>query len=532
MNNFCLLYRDLDATRSSIQKVEILYEFFKKQEAIENAWALFFLTGRKLKKVLKSSELRQLLQKKCELPHWLVEESYAAVGDLAECVSLLWPARRESGNQSLSRWVNDWAQKIQTAQRSERLDRFEHYLDQLSSFEVFIFSKMITGGLRVGVSKKICIKALAQLSGLSEEIIMQRLLGDWPVSQEFFSELLKPESDYFDQNQKFYPFYLASPLEKNPETLGAARDWLFEWKWDGIRCQVIKREDSVFLWSRGEEILNDAFPELVEALREYSQSFVLDAELMSGCKNTVGSFQDLQKRLNRKKPSNKFCKENPCHLRVYDVLEFENQDLRQQDLRCRRQKLTEDLAGVFGEQSPLTMSESFEFSDWSSADKQRLLARQYGAEGFMLKRKSSVYLSGRVRGDWFKWKLEPHTMDAVMIYAQAGHGRRAGLYTDYSFALWQGTQLVPVAKAYSGLSDQEINELDAWIKKNTRERFGPVRSVNPELVFEIGFEGIAESKRHKSGVAVRFPRILRWRKDKKSEEADRLEGIKKLITTS
>jgi DNA ligase-1 len=399
---------------------------------------------------------------------------------------------------------------------------------ELAESERLVFNKLITGALRIGVSKRLVQQALADISGLDIALLAQRMLGAWRPGPETLSLLLAPGGQASDREQP-YPFYLASPLEAGPESLGAVEDWLLEWKWDGIRLQLLKRNHAVALWSRGEERLDGRFPEIDEAGMALPEGTVLDGELLAwgaGAEAALMPFTSLQRRINRLKPGPKLLAEVPLRVQAYDLLELGGEDLRALPLSERRARLLALLAEVGDPR--LLPSPRVVAADWAEADALRRSARERGVEGLMLKRLSSSYQAGRRRGDWWKWKLDPLTIDAVLVYAQSGSGRRSTLYTDYTFALWDGDRLVPVAKAYSGLDDREIARLDRWIRANTLERFGPVRVVKPQHVFELGFEAVNLSARHKSGVAVRFPRILRWRDDKLPADADRVEALKSL----
>jgi DNA ligase-1 len=320
---------------------------------------------------------------------------------------------------------------------------------------------------------------------------------------------------------------LAYPLADNLVDLGPLDHWQVEWKWDGIRGQVIKRSHQVFIWSRGEELVSEKYPELADAATQLLDGTVLDGEILPWKDDRPLPFSQLQRRIGRKTVGKTLLKEVPTAFLAYDILESNGVDQRQQPLSQRRNLLAQTLLNFPNNRfilSPLVTAHT-----WHDLEILHGESRRRGVEGFMLKRWDSIYQVGRRRGDWWKWKIDPLTADAVLIYAQRGHGKRAGLYTDYTFAVYQGDSLVPFAKAYSGLSDKEIREVDRFIQRNTLERFGPVRSVRPELVFEIAFEGIQESSRHKSGLAVRFPRISRWRRDKKIEEIDTIERLKTLL---
>jgi DNA ligase-1 len=390
--------------------------------------------------------------------------------------------------------------------------------------EVFLLNKMLTGELRVGVSSTLVVRAVAQVTGLPAPSVAHRLMGTWTPSRTFFEQLVAPDVSDGNVSQP-YPFYLASPLEQPVESLGERGDWLVEWKWDGIRGQLIRRQGHVYLWSRGEELITERFPEIAEAAAALPDGTVLDGEVLAYEEGRPLPFARLQRRIGRQKLTPKVLAEAPAAFMVYDLLEQAGKDVRELPMRERRARLE----ALLKEHPRFPISPAVETPHWEALTELRSEARARNVEGFMLKRLESTYQTGRKRGDWWKWKIDPFTVDAVLLYAHPGHGRRSSLYTDYTFAVWNGQELLPVAKAYSGLTDEEIGRLDRWIRGHTKEKFGPVRSVDAEQVFELHFEGIAPSPRHKSGVALRFPRIARWRSDKKAQDADTLDTLKGLL---
>jgi DNA ligase-1 len=530
MRRFAELYGALDASTGTSDKRAAMADYFRNAPAADAAWALWFLAGNKLARIANGAELRDWVADCARMPAWLVEASYDHVGDLAETATLLLdeppPALRVE--RSLRAWVEEVLWPVAGAAPALRRAAVTGAWAQLAESERLVFNKLITGALRVGVSKRLVQQALSDISGLDIALIAQRMLGPWVPGPQTLSSLLAAAGQASDREQP-YPFYLASPLEAGPESLGAVEDWLLEWKWDGIRLQLLKRNHSVALWSRGEDRLDGRFPEIDDAGMALPEGTVLDGELLawgSGDDAALMPFTALQRRINRLKPGPKLLAEVPLRVQAYDLLELGGEDLRARPLAERRARLLELLAAI--DDPRLLPSPRVEAADWTQADALRRSARERGVEGLMLKRLTSPYQAGRRRGDWWKWKLDPLTIDAVLVYAQSGSGRRSTLYTDYTFALWQGDRLVPVAKAYSGLDDAEIARLDRWIRGNTLERFGPVRVVRPEHVFELGFEAVNLSARHKSGVAVRFPRILRWRSDKLPADADRVDALKAL----
>jgi DNA ligase 1 len=529
MRAFAALNKRLDQSTGQTEKRAALSAYFRTTPAADAVWALRLLTGGKIggakARIAASAELRQWLADRSGLPQWLIEESHDHVGDLAETVTLLICEPAAAGPEvSLHVWIEERLLQVANAPAAARREVVTQAWSDLRFDERLVFNKLLTGSLRVGVSEGLVRQVLSEISGVDIARISQRLLGDWPASEAFFQGLLSPDTHNDDPAQAL-PFYLASPLEGEPSRLGAINDWLLEWKWDGIRLQLIRRGGRVALWSRGEERLDGRFPEIEGAALRLPADVVLDGELLAwGQAEAVPRpFAALQPRIQLRKPSAQKLASAPVRFLAYDMLELGGEDLRTLPLETRRARLA-DLIQATGSQV-IALSPQVQAYSWEAAAALRAQARERGVEGLMLKRRTSAYLSGRRRGDWWKWKVDPLTVDAVLLYAQAGHGRRSTLFTDYTFGLWRETELVPVAKAYSGLSDAEILKLDHWIRANTVERFGPVRSVRPHHVFELGFEAVNRSGRHKSGVAVRFPRILRWRTDKSPADADRIEAL-------
>ena len=538
MQAFATLFEQLDQTTATNDKVRIMTDFFRRQDPDTSAWVLFFLSGQKPKQIVGSSKLRRWAQEKVGYPDWLMEESYAAVGDTAELISLVLAAgeRSAQGSPAHTLSLGEWMeQRILPLAGMDDQARRSNVLDwwaELDSTETFILNKLLTGSLRVGVSETLVYRALAAVFSLPPAVIASRVVGTWQPRGEFFARLAAPAEQTLtgrgpDETLLPLPFCLAAPMEGEPEGLGDISDWQCEWKWDGIRCQVVKSGPRVEIWSRGEERITGSFPDLLQLLLAVPDDWVIDGEIVAGDWHRPGSFQSLQRRLNRKKPSLALIASSPVSFLAYDLLQAGGQSWRHRPLSQRRAMLEEKLNPFLGERlgiSPLLM-----LSTWEQARLLRGTSRSEGAEGLMLKAKTSEYVTGRKRGVWFKWKIDPLAIDAVLTAAQPGTGRRASLYTDYTFSLWEGESLIPVAKAYSGLTDEEILELDGWIRKHTRERFGPVRTVEVQRVFEIGFEGISRSDRHKSGFALRFPRILRERTDKRVEDADQVATLETLL---
>ncbi|MEJ8858973.1 ATP-dependent DNA ligase [Variovorax robiniae] len=546
MKRFAALYRELDATTASLGKQAALQRYLREAPPQDAAWAVYFLAGGKPRQLVPVKLLRLLAQEAAGLPEWLFDESYEAVGDLAETIALLLPPPTEQHELGLAAWVEQHLLPLRKTAPEQLADALRAQWRQLAPDERLVYFKLITGAFRVGVSRLQVTQALAAVGGVDAKRVAQRLMGythigGQPAAQDY-AALIAPESDG-EQNQKTsgqpYPFFLAHPfnveLAQFGALLGPPADWIVEWKWDGIRAQLVKRAGAVWLWSRGEELVTDRFPELATMGEALPDGTVLDGEIVVWREDRVQPFAELQRRIGRKTLGAKLLREIPVVLLAYDILEWQGRDLRAMPQDERRALLDELVADVRHPQ--LIASPMLTGTDWTDLARQREAARAMGVEGMMLKQRRAAYGVGRTKdvGTWWKWKIDPLSVDAVLIYAQRGHGRRASLYSDYTFAVWDGPpgqedrKLVPFAKAYSGLTDAEMARVDAVIRKTTIESFGPVRSVRPTLVFELGFEGIARSTRHKSGIAVRFPRMLRWREDKSVEEADTLETLAALL---
>jgi DNA ligase-1 len=526
---FAELYDALDTTTSTNARVQALVDYLRAVGPPDGAWAVYFLSGRRLKRFIGPALLGRWLVEASGEPEWLVSEAYGSVGDLAETIALLLdrPAQDVADDASLAEWVEARLLPLRGLGPDAQREQVLAWWRRLPYRECFLLNKLLTGELRVGVSQTLVARALAELSGLPRPAIEHRLMGEWSPTAEFYAALVDPEHRAGHEGSRPYPFFLASPLEDPPESLGELADWQAEWKWDGIRAQLVKRGGQLYVWSRGEELITGRFPEIVAAAARLPDGLVLDGEILAWDDELgVQPFGVLQTRIGRTKPSKKLLDSTPVRFLVYDLLEQAREDLRAQPLAERRARLERLLAEVA---PPIMLGGVVQAGSWAELATLREGSRERRVEGLMLKKLDSPYGTGRTRGAWWKWKIEPYTFDAVLVYAQPGHGRRSSLYTDYTFAVWRGDELVPVAKAYSGLTDAEILEVDRWIRKHTRERFGPVRSVEPAQVFELAFEGINRSPRHKSGVALRFPRIARWRHDKPAREADTLATLEALI---
>jgi DNA ligase-1 len=526
VKRFAALYAALDETTRTHRKVDALVRYLRESPPADAVWAIRFLMGRKPRQAVPTASIREWAAEVAGIPAWLFEASYDVVGDLAETVSLLLPESGNAGGGSLRHWVEDRLLPLRELELEDRKAAVLAAWNEMDTPQRFVFNKLITGGFRVGVSARLVTRALARFSGLPEAVLAHRLMGKWDPTPEFFDFLLSTDTRDADRSRP-YPFFLAYPLEDDPAELGPLSEWHVEWKWDGIRAQLVRRGGETFLWSRGEELVTEKYPEIAEAAEALPDGTVLDGELLPWKNGRPLPFGELQRRIGRKKLTAKILSEVPVILLAYDLLEDGSRDIREAPFERRRNRLAEIVAGTNSER--LKLSPAVFGETWAALAEVREESRDRGVEGFMVKRRNSPYRVGRRRGDWWKWKVDPLAVDAVLIYAQRGHGKRSGLYTDYTFAVWDEDKLVPFAKAYSGLTDAEIRKVDRFIQRNTLERFGPVRSVRPELVFELHFEGIRPSTRHKSGVAVRFPRISRWREDKPPAEADTLETVRALL---
>ena len=579
MKRFADLFAAIDHTTSTNAKVEAMVAYFTAAPAADAAWATFFLTGRRLKRLLPYKSIGQWTMTATGVSEWLLGECYAVVGDGAETATLILdqlPAA-PSPPMSLAEWVEGRILALRDLDAQEQQRQVITWVRELTRWERFTLLKLLTGELRLGVSQTLVVRALANVAALPPTTIAARLMGEWTPAAEWHARLIAPAITDDDLSRPF-PFCLASPLEGTvtPESLqallGPLEEWQAEWKWDGIRAQLVKRAGRAHLWSRGEELITQRFPEIIEAAHGVSDGTVLDGEVLAFRDDRPLPFSALQQRIGRERNVSRTARDVPVVFMAYDVLEHEARDVRSEPLVIRRSVLESIVARAhqltpalrladrpLGERParsgqaaaappPVDMLLPFDDAEtgaarpkivrasptiaantWADLERARQDSRRLGVEGVMIKRLSSAYTVGRKRGDWWKWKIDPHTIDAVLIYAQPGSGKRASLLTDYTFGVWHNGELVPVAKAYSGLTNEEIAEMDRWIRRHTLERFGPVRHVEPIHVFELGFEAIARSGRHRSGIAVRFPRMLRWRKDKPASEADTLEALQALL---
>lgn len=526
MKRFSQLIQELELSNKTNDKIAALMSYFAEANEKDKPYVIAMFTGKRPKRPINTSLIKQWAIALSNIPDWLFSESYHSVGDLSETIALVLPPAKHQIDKPLNEWITELAQLYGKDDETKKA-YILHAWDSLNTQERFIFNKLISGNFRIGVSNKMLVNAIAKQSGEDSNKIMHSIMGKWTPDQISYEQLTSGAHVNTD-NSWPYPFCLAYALETEPENLGTTNDWQAEWKWDGIRGQIVKRNDELFIWSRGEELVTDQFPELHFLRDELPNGTVLDGEILSVKDGNVQSFSTLQQRLNRKTINKSQLNDAPIGFYTYDILEYDGNDIRSETLEKRRKLLVETI-NQLETKNIVVLSPVIEFNSWTELAEMRETSRNINSEGIMLKKKDSIFHSGRKRGDWWKWKINPYTVDTVMIYAQKGSGRRANFYTDYTFAVRDGEQLITVAKAYSGLTDKEIKEVNSFVNKNAIEKFGPVRTVKPELVFEIAFEGIAESKRHKAGLALRFPRIARWRKDKKADEINTLDDLKQLL---
>lgn len=529
VKQFAALISELANSTKTNDKLQALVAYFSTASKDDQIYTLALFTDRRPKRAVNTTKLREWCAELVGIPLWLFEESYQHVGDLSETIALAMgtklSGKEHSAEKSLKEWII-FLQNLQDKTEEEKKTAITQVWKSLDKNECFIFNKLMGGNFRVGVSKAMIVNALSKVYKIDAQVVTHQISGNWHAENTSLEELIKGNVGETDIS-KPYPFYLAYPLESEVHVLGNPQEWQAEWKWDGIRGQIIKRNGQIFVWSRGEELITDKFPEYQALKKLLPDGTVLDGEILPFKDNKPLIFNILQTRIGRKNITKKILQESPIIFYAYDLLEYEGKDIRQFPLSQRREWLISIINNIQNE--VLRLSPVVDFASWEELANLREKARENGSEGLMLKAKNSIYQAGRRRGDWWKWKVNPLSVDCVLVAAQKGHGRRANLYTDYTFAVRDGEKFITLTKAYSGLTDKEFEEVNVFIQQNIIDKFGPVRTVKPELVFEIGFEGIAPSNRHKSGIALRFPRILRWRKDKPIDEINTLEDLRKML---
>ena len=540
LNKFSKLFEDLDSNNSSNKKVNSLTKYFKLNNNLNNILTIYLLIGKKNKRFISGKSLREYYANIYKIPKWLIDECYSKVGDSAEVISLLLQDKILEKNIkddiSLNELINEILPKLKKFDENKKKLYIKSLWEKISKDNQLIFNKILTGTFRIGVSKGLVVKAISNMTGVDESIILHRLMGELEPIEETYMFLFNQKLEQKELDYKPYPFQLANTFDERIKETISVDKYQFESKWDGIRSQIIKRSNNISIWTRGEELVNKTFPELIKIISHFKNDFVLDGEILiwDENKNRPKNFSLLQKRLGRKSPSLKIQKDLPVVFMAYDILEINGKDIRSKILSERRNILEKSFSNLISEDKSIIrkikITKLHQISNWIDLEEVKNSARKSNTEGLVIKDKQSEYVPGRKKGNWWKYKIDPMQLDGILIYARPGSGKRADLYTDYSFGIWEDNKLVKFANAYSGLNNEEIRELDKWIRRNTLEKFGPVRSVKPELVFEISFDNIQISKRHKSGIALRFPRITKWRRDKNIMEADNLENALKMIS--
>ncbi len=540
LNKFSKLFEELDSNNSINKKINSLTKYFKSSSNLNNILTIYLLIGKRNKRFISGKSLREYYADIYKMPIWLIETCYSKVGDSAEVISLLLQdnllKKDIKEDISLDKLLNKILPNLSKLEEPQKKSQIKLLWEKTTNDNQLIFNKILTGSFRIGVSKGLVTKAISNMVGIDESIILHRLMGDFDPIEETYIFLINEKLEQKELTYKPYPFQLANTFDEKIKETTSINQYQFESKWDGIRSQIIKRSNNISIWTRGEELVNKTFPELIKLISAFKNDFVLDGEILiwDEIKNCPKEFSLLQKRLGRKSPSAKIQKDLPVVFIAYDILEMNGNDIRSKVLSERRNILEEKFYNPISEDQnnnsrKIKITKLLKIKNWEELEEAKNSARNIKTEGLVIKNKNSKYLPGRKKGNWWKYKVDPMQLDGVLIYAKPGSGKRADLYTDYSFAIWEENKLVKFANAYSGLNNEEIKELDKWIRKNTLEKYGPVRSVKPELVFEISFDNIQISKRHKSGIALRFPRITRWRKDKNIKDADSLENAKRMI---
>ena len=541
LNKFSKLFEELDSNNSINKKINSLTKYFKSSSNLNNILTIYLLIGKRNKRFISGKSLKEYYGDIYDIPKWLIEICYSKVGDSAEVISLLIQDKLIDENIkddiSLNELINKILPNLTKLDECKKKSYIKALWEKISKENQLVFNKILTGSFRIGVSKGLVVKAISNMTGIDESIILHRLMGELEPNEETYMFLINQNLKQKELDYKPYPFQLANTFDETIKETISIKKYQFESKWDGIRSQIIKRSGNISIWTRGEEIVNKTFPELIEKISDFKMDFVLDGEILiwDENKNRPKNFSFLQKRLGRKSPSLKIQKDLPVVFMAYDILEINGNDIRSKILSERRNILENNFTNLISEDKSIIdkrikITKLHQIENWNDLEEAKNSARKYNTEGLVIKNKQSKYISGRKKGNWWKYKIDPMQLDGILIYARPGSGKRADLYTDYSFAIWENNKLVKFTNAYSGLNNEEIKELDKWIRKNTLERFGPVRSVKPELVFEISFDNIQISKRHKSGIALRFPRITKWRRDKNIMEADKLENALKMIS--
>ena len=540
LNKFSKLFEDLDSNNSSNKKVNSLTKYFKLNNNLNNILTIYLLIGKKNKRFISGKSLREYYANIYKIPKWLIDECYSKVGDSAEVIALLLQDKILEKNIkddiSLNELINEILPKLKKLDENKKKLYIKSLWEKISKDNQLIFNKILSGTFRIGVSKGLVVKAISNMTGVDESIILHRLMGELEPIEETYMFLINQKLEQKELDYKPYPFQLANTFDERIKETISVDKYQIESKWDGIRSQIIKRSNNISIWTRGEELVNKTFPELIKIISHFKNDFVLDGEILiwDENKNRPKNFSLLQKRLGRKSPSLKIQKDLPVVFMAYDILEINGKDIRSKILSERRNILEKSFSNLISEDKSIIgkikITKLHQISNWIDLEVVKNSARKLNTEGLVIKDKQSEYVPGRKKGNWWKYKIDPMQLDGILIYARPGSGKRADLYTDYSFGIWEDNKLVKFANAYSGLNNEEIRELDKWIRRNTLEKFGPVRSVKPELVFEISFDNIQISKRHKSGIALRFPRITKWRRDKNIMEADNLENALKMIS--
>ena len=540
LNKFSKLFEDLDSNNSSNKKVNSLTKYFKLNNNLNNILTIYLLIGKKNKRFISGKSLREYYANIYKIPKWLIDECYSKVGDSAEVIALLLQDKILEKNIkddiSLNELINEILPKLKKLDENKKKLYIKSLWEKISKDNQLIFNKILSGTFRIGVSKGLVVKAISNMTGVDESIILHRLMGELEPIEETYMFLINQKLEQKELDYKPYPFQLANTFDERIKETISVDKYQIESKWDGIRSQIIKRSNNISIWTRGEELVNKTFPELIKIISHFKNDFVLDGEILiwDENKNRPKNFSLLQKRLGRKSPSLKIQKDLPVVFMAYDILEINGKDIRSKILSERRNILEKSFSNLISEDKSIIgkikITKLHQISNWIDLEEVKNSSRKSNTEGLVIKDKQSEYVPGRKKGNWWKYKIDPMQLDGILIYARPGSGKRADLYTDYSFGIWEDNKLVTFANAYSGLNNEEIRELDKWIRRNTLEKFGPVRSVKPELVFEISFDNIQISKRHKSGIALRFPRITKWRRDKNIMEADNLENALKMIS--